>query len=119
MSSAWKARWEPSRSVWLSVSCRCHHQPWACVQVPPAGPSPCNVAGAAFAHPVPHLEDVLGDDVVVGKAVQQREDVVHRHGDLGAVQLQQLPQVPVTAWPSHAEAAATRLGRAASPDAPL
>lgn len=33
-----------------------------------------------------HLELVLGDHVVIGQRVQQREGAVHSHGDLGAVQ---------------------------------
>lgn len=39
---------------------------------------------------------------MVSQAVQQWEDVIHCHGDLGAVQLQQAPQVPVAARPRHA-----------------
>lgn len=50
----------------------------------------------------PHLEDVLRDNIVVSQAVQQWEDVIHCHGNLSAVQLQQAPQVPFTTWPRHA-----------------
>lgn len=55
--------------------------------------------------PRPHLEDVLRDDVMVSKAVQQREDIIHRHGDLRAVQFQQVPQVSVHSQLGHAAAA--------------
>lgn len=98
VSSAWKARWEPSRSVRLSVSCRAHHRPRAALR-PPA---PAPTAWPACPAPQPHLEDVVRDDIVVSQAMQQREDVVHCHGDLGAVQLQQAPQVPVAARARHA-----------------
>lgn len=83
VSSAWKARWEPSRSVRLSVSCRAHRGPRAALW--PSGPSP--TAGPSCPAPQPHLEDVVRDDVVVSEPMQQWEDVVHCHGDLGAVQL--------------------------------
>lgn len=101
VSRAWKARWEPSCSVRLSVSCWCHHglsahRPGA-TSCPPRP-----VAWPSSTAPQPHLEDVLGDDVVVSQAVQQREDVIHCHGDLGAVQLQQVPQVPLAPRPRHA-----------------
>lgn len=54
---------------------------------------------------------------MVDQAVQQWEDVVHGHGDLGAVQLQQVPQVPLAGRPCHA--AETPSGHVACPDAPL